>query len=94
MTDDRVLQALISDSSGDPVRGHLPRDAISVADHLPEHRQKVIGWLSDPSVGIYFFVCIVWRTPGHGRDEWWVGLPGRYTGLHDHGWKLSHWRPL
>lgn len=76
------------------MKAQLPAAAVSVLEALPAQRQRVLGWLSCPSVCIYFTPAVVWRTPGVKEDDWWAGLPGRYIDLRRERWNLSHWMPL
>ena len=79
----------------DWMRDRLPAKAIPVADRLPPYNEEALGWLSTPSVSIYFAEAVVWRTRGVGEDdEWWSGLPGSYLDLRRLRWNLSHWLPI
>ena len=81
----------------DRMRRRLPGDVIPVEERLPPMWVRVIGYLSDPRVSIYFAPAIIWRTPNHpgNPDDWWMGVPGKYTKLEPSlGWKLSHWMLL
>ena len=56
----------------------------------PKEFRKVLGWISDPVVSIEDFPAVVWWD-GY---VWWSGIPGRYTNLRDHHWKVTRWQAL
>ncbi len=57
---------------------------------LPPEWQKVLGWISDPTVAIEDFPAVLWWD----GDRWWSGVPGKYINLTELEWIVSRWDAL
>lgn len=61
-----------------------------MTQRTPRDGEHVLGYVSDPEVGIKDEPAVVWMYDGH----WWSGLPGKFNNLRDNGWTVTRWQPL
>jgi hypothetical protein len=73
------------------VSGAKNAGRISVRTRKPPIQHRVLGYVSDRSVGIEDEPAVVWID---GDGGWWSGLPGHYLDLRLLKWRVTHWKPI